>query len=248
MAVVSERENPAQNIACKRLRLADILERSDHAAAALPSPSADSDTRPADLLVIAGRAIVDGTERPAAVEVRSGRIAAIHDLPGDLPVARETVALADDEVLLPALVDTHVHANEPGRTHWEGLATLTRAAAAGGIGTVVDMPLNSIPATVDRWSVAEKMRSCVRPQIDVGMWGGAVGGRLRNLPDLIDAGVLGAKAFMLDSGVAEFPALATDEGLVTAMTIMAELDRPLLVHAEDAATAARAPQPIGTQR
>ncbi len=149
---------------------------------------------------------------------------------------------------MPALVDSHVHANEPGRTHWEGLRTLTAAAAAGGIGTVVDMPLNCIPATVDVASLHAKRASCPKPSIDVTGWGGAVGGRLDDLPALLEAGAPGAKAFMIDSGVAEFPALTTDNGLAEAMTILAAHDKPLLVHAEDADIAARTPLHTGTHR
>lgn len=201
---------------------------------------------PADLLVIASRAILPGGEGSAAVEVRAGRIAGVHPLGGPLPPARETVRLTDREVLLPGLVDSHVHANQPGRTHWEGLESLTAAAAAGGITTVTDMPLNSIPATVTAESVAVKRDSCSVPAIDVTLWGGAVGGRLEDLPDLLAAGVWGLKAFMVDSGVVEFPALMDDDGLILAIAATAAAGVPLLVHAEDAETAATAPQAINT--
>ena len=101
-----------------------------------------------DLLIRARRAVVDGALRPASIAVRDGRIAAVgaHDAPAD---AAEVVELAADEVLLPGLVDSHVHVNEPGRTEWEGFASATRAAAAGGVTTIIDMPLNSIPPTCD---------------------------------------------------------------------------------------------------
>ncbi|MEH3052934.1 MAG: allantoinase AllB [Patulibacter minatonensis] len=201
-----------------------------------------------DLLVIAHRAILPSGEQPAAIAISGERITAITDPSRPLPPAARTLTLADDEVLLPALVDAHVHANEPGRTHWEGLRTLTAAAAAGGIGTVVDMPLNCIPATVDVASLHAKRASCPVPSTDVTGWAGAVGGRLGELPAMLAAGAPGAKAFMIDSGVPEFPALATDDGLAAALAILADEGRPLLVHAEDAALAEAAPQPHGTQR
>lgn len=190
--------------------------------------------------------MLPGGEAPAAIEVREGRIVGIHPVDGPLPPALETVTLGDNEVLLPGLVDSHVHGNEPGRTHWEGLRTLTAAAAAGGITTVVDMPLNCIPATVTAAAVDAKRQSCPTPAIDVAMWGGAVGGRLEDMPELLAAGVWGLKAFTLDSGVVEFPALMDDDGLLLAIGATAQAGVPLLVHAEDAEEAAAAPQPIAT--
>ena len=99
-------------------------------------------------LAIAGTVLVEGRLRPGVVEVADGRVVAVHPA-GTRLGASERVTLADDEVLLPGLVDSHVHVNEPGRTEWEGFASATRAAAAGGVTTIVDMPLNSIPPTVD---------------------------------------------------------------------------------------------------
>ncbi|MGH8893810.1 MAG: amidohydrolase family protein, partial [Actinomycetes bacterium] len=145
----------------------------------------------------------------------------------------ETVELADDEVLLPGLVDTHVHVNEPGRTEWEGFATATSAAAAGGVTTVLDMPLNSIPPTLDPEALAVK-RAAAADQcaVDVGFWGGAVPANLGRLGPLLDSGVFGVKCFLPDSGVAEFPALGVD-GLDRACEELAARDGLLLVHAED---------------
>ncbi len=206
-----------------------------------------------DLLVVADRVVLpgDGTpagavERPAAIAVTGGKIVAVLDPQGPLPRAKTVDHLPPNEVLIPALVDSHVHANQPGRTHWEGLETLTAAAAAGGIGTVCDMPLNCIPATVTPEAVRAKVDSCPVPAIDVTMWGGAVGGRIDELPDLLSAGVWGLKAFMVDSGVIEFPALLDDDGLRMAMAATANAGVPLLVHAEDAEEAAAAPQAIAT--
>jgi allantoinase len=186
-----------------------------------------------DAVVRARRAVVGGAERPAAVGIRDGRVAVVAAYDADLTGVR-TVDLADDEVLLPGLVDTHVHVNEPGRTEWEGFASATRAAAAGGVTTIVDMPLNSIPPTTTLAGLEAK-RAVAQGQVfvDVGFWGGAVPGNVPDLEPLHAAGVFGFKCFLLDSGVAEFPHLAADE-LAAAMAETARLGSLLLVHAEDA--------------
>jgi allantoinase len=144
------------------------------------------------------------------------------------------VVLGDDEVLVPGLVDSHVHVNEPGRTDWEGFATATAAAAAGGVTTLIDMPLNSIPPTVDV-AALEVKRAAAAGQcaVDVGFWGGAVPGNSGELAGLHEAGVFGFKCFTVDSGVPEFPPL-DDAGLAEAMRRIAELGSLLIVHAEDA--------------
>ncbi len=159
----------------------------------------------ADLVIRARRAIVAGAEVAASVAVADGRIVAVTAY-DDVPDAASVVTLDDDEVLLPGLVDTHVHVNEPGRTEWEGFETATRAAAAGGVTTIVDMPLNSVPATTTVAALDLK-RSVAEGQVfvDVGFWGGAVPGNLEDLAPLHAAGVFGFKCFLLDSGVAEFP-------------------------------------------
>ncbi|HEY1515520.1 MAG TPA: allantoinase AllB [Solirubrobacteraceae bacterium] len=199
-----------------------------------------------DRAFVAARAIVDGAERPCVVAVRDGRIAAV--LEGgraESVAARETVRLADREVLLPGLVDTHVHINEPGRTEWEGFDTGTRAAAAGGVTTVIDMPLNSIPPTTTVDALAVK-RDCASAQVhvDVGFWGGAVPGNAGELEGLHAAGVFGFKCFLVDSGVPEFPPL-DNAGLAAAMAETARLGALLIVHAEDAELIAAAPAPGG---
>jgi allantoinase len=185
-----------------------------------------------DLVVRARRAIVDGAERPACVGIADGRIATLtpYDEP---PAAARIVGLDDDEVLLPGLVDTHVHVNEPGRTEWEGFASATRAAAAGGVTTILDMPLNSIPPTVTVDALHLKQEAA-RDQVfvDVGFWGGAVPAHLGDLAALHEAGVFGFKCFLLDSGVEEFPHLSPPQ-LRAAMTQTARLRTLLLVHAED---------------
>ncbi|MGI5130081.1 allantoinase AllB [Pseudonocardia sp. CA-107938] len=184
-----------------------------------------------DLVLRARRAVVDGAVRPAAVLVRGERIAAV--LPFDAPLDALEVVLADDEVLLPGLVDAHVHVNEPGRTEWEGFATATRAAAAGGITTIVDMPLNSLPPTLDAAALEVKRKAADgQCAVDVAFWGGAVPGNLGRLRELHDAGVVGFKCFMIDSGVPEFPPLLDPE---PALREIAEFGGLLIAHAEDGA-------------
>jgi allantoinase len=185
-----------------------------------------------DLVVRARRAIVAGAERSVCVGVVAGRVASLTAY-DDSPAAARTVTLGDDEVLVPGLVDTHVHVNEPGRTEWEGFDSATRAAAAGGVTTIVDMPLNSVPPTVTVDALRAKQEAARRQvHVDVGFWGGAVPAHLGDLAALHEAGVFGFKCFLLDSGVAEFPHLSTDE-LEVAMAEVARLGSLLLVHAED---------------
>ena len=161
----------------------------------------------------------------------------------DSPV--EYIALPNDEVLMPGLVDTHVHVNEPGRTDWEGFASATAAAAAGGVTTIIDMPLNSIPPTIDVASLdAKRAAADGQCAVDVGFWGGAVPSNAAERAALHDAGVFGFKCFMVDSGVPEFPPL-DDHGLASAMQQVAELGSLLVIHAEDAASIAAAPAPSG---
>ena len=193
---------------------------------------------PFDLVVRARRALVDVNGRPqetaAALAVRDGRIATIGPLDLDVTAAVETI-LAADEVLLPGLVDTHVHVNEPGRTEWEGFACATRAAAAGGVTTILDMPLNSVPPTTTLEALLAKHRAA-RGQIsvDVGFWGGAVPENLADLAPLHRAGVFGFKCFLIDSGVAEFGHLEPP-AFAVAMDTTARLGALLIVHAEDPA-------------
>jgi allantoinase len=186
----------------------------------------------ADLVIRAARAVVGGAEVSACVEVIDGRIAAV--TPYDRVFSAPTVlTLGEDEVLLPGLVDTHVHVNEPGRTEWEGFATATRAAAAGGVTTILDMPLNSIPSTVSAAALDVKRRAAEgQCFVDVGFWGGAVPSNAGSLGALYDAGVFGFKCFLLDSGVEEFPPLSPS-AFATAMAETAGLGALMIVHAED---------------
>lgn len=185
-----------------------------------------------ETVVRARRAVVGGVERPADLGIRDGHIVAVEAY--DELDAAEVVELADDEVLLPGLVDTHVHVNEPGRTEWEGFASATRAAAAGGVTTIVDMPLNSIPPTTTVAALEEK-RGVAEGQawVDVGFWGGAVPDNLDDLAGLHEAGVLGFKCFLLDSGVEEFPHLPP-AAFAAAMAETGRLGALMIVHAEDA--------------
>jgi allantoinase len=186
-----------------------------------------------DLLIRAARAVVDGEESACAVAVRDGRIVDVLPYASRLP-ARSIVELYDD-VLLPGIVDTHVHVNEPGRTEWEGFSSATRAAAAGGVTTIVDMPLNSIPPTTTLGALRTKRRAAEgKVYVDVGFWGGAVPGNLADLAPLDSAGVMGFKCFLIDSGVQEFPPL-DPAGFAAAMTETARLGALMVVHAEDAA-------------
>jgi allantoinase len=196
----------------------------------------------AGLVVRARRVVLPDGERAATVHTGGGVVTAVTDF-DDAPAG--AVTLADDEVLLPGLVDSHVHVNEPGRTEWEGFASATRAAAAGGVTTIVDMPLNSVPPTTTVEALHVK-RHCAEGQmaVDVAFWGGAVPGGLDQLRPLHEAGVVGFKCFLLDSGVPEFPPL-DDAGLRAALAELAGLDALLVAHAEDADVIAAAPGPAG---
>lgn len=197
-----------------------------------------------DTVLRARNAVVQGGVTSVAVGIANGRIAALEPVDSELPTADDRM-LEPGQVLLPGLVDTHVHVNEPGRTDWEGFDSATRAAAAGGVTTIVDMPLNSIPATTTVAALAAKQEHARgRSHVNVGFWGGAVPGNDRDLAPLVAAGVLGFKCFLVDSGVPEFAPLSTVE-LRTAMRTVAGLGSLLVVHAEDPAAIAAAPPAHG---
>ena len=189
------------------------------------------------------RVVLPDGVRPAAIRVEDGRITAIDDLAGAprsgvrhgrAQDGSASYALIDagHMVVMPGLVDTHVHVNEPGRSDWEGFDTATRAAAAGGITTLVDMPLNSIPSTTTVEALEAKRRAAAgRCYVDVGFWGGIVPGNQRDLEALAQAGVLGYKCFLSPSGVDEFPNV-TEGDLRQAMPIAAATGLPVLAHAE----------------
>lgn len=197
-----------------------------------------------DLLIRAPRLVHASGEIGRLVGVKDGVIVAIEPLDSDL-TAGTVLELADDEVLMPGLVDSHVHVNDPGRTEWEGFTSATRAAAAGGVTTIVDMPLNSIPPTVDVAALEVKRKTAeTQSYVDVGFWGGAVPGNVPSLRGLHDAGVFGFKCFLLHSGVDEFPPLDPEQ-LELAMREIRSFDGLLIVHAEDSHAIERAPMPHG---
>ena len=164
----------------------------------------------------------DGT-KPATVHIEGSTIAAIEPHgPADLDYG--------DLVLMPGLVDSHVHVNEPGRTEWEGFETATRAAAAGGITTIVDMPLNSLPPTTSVAALETKQKFA-RGSVNVELWGGVVPGNTSELRKMLDAGARGFKCFLVHSGVEEFPNVDESQ-LREAARELAPTGAPLLVHAE----------------
>jgi allantoinase len=195
------------------------------------SPSSPADlTEVPDLIVRGRRVVTSEGERAAAIRVRGGVISAIAAF-DDLPKG-SLVHEAHDFIVMPGIVDTHVHINEPGRTEWEGFSTATRAAAAGGITTLIEMPLNSIPATTTAAAFREKLAAAAgKLWVDVGFWGGVVPGNASELRPLWESGVFGFKCFLVPSGVEEF-AQVTEADLRSALPELAKLKVPLLVHAE----------------
>jgi allantoinase len=182
-------------------------------------------------LILRSRSVVTPTGvRPASIHVRGEtieRVAEYLDVPHDAPLADY-----GELTISPGLVDSHVHVNEPGRTEWEGFETATRAAAAGGITTIVDMPLNSIPVTTTVPALMAKAAAMEgKCRVDVGLWGGAVPGNAPQLRTLVDEGALGFKCFLIDSGIEQFGHLDA-AGLEQALDAMRGSGAPLLVHAE----------------
>ncbi len=211
--------------------------------------------------LIAEQVLLEGEFLPAHLEILDGEIARIHRLsPGEGRRRAEIVKASDvgagagmtvvrpSHQVLPGNVDTHVHINEPGRTSWEGFATGTMAAALGGVTTVVDMPLNSIPPTVDVESLRIKQQAAAgQTYVDVGFWGGIIPGNTDQLKPLWEAGAFGFKCFLLPSGVDEFPPV-NGEQLREAMAEVAGFDGLVIVHAEDAETIERATEVSGRRR
>ncbi|KUJ70916.1 cyclic amidohydrolase [Streptomyces albus subsp. albus] len=197
-----------------------------------------------ELVLRSTRVITSSGTRAASVAVAGGKITAVLPYRAQPPGTARLEDLGDD-VLLPGLVDTHVHVNDPGRTAWEGFTSATRAAAAGGVTTLIDMPLNSIPPTTTVQALDTK-RAVARPQahVDVGFWGGAVPGNIPDLEPLHQAGVFGFKCFLLHSGVDEFPQLSP-AALDAALGEIAGFGGLLIVHAEDPRLIADAPEPSG---
>jgi allantoinase len=187
---------------------------------------------PVPQLIIRGqRVVLPDSITPASVHIHNGNITNISSY-DDVTSNCEIVEAGEASIVMPGLVDTHVHINEPGRTDWEGFATATRAAAAGGVTTLVDMPLNSIPPTTTAEGFKAKVEAA-RGQcyVDVGFWGGVVPGNTSELAALMEAGVVGFKCFLIHSGVDEFPNV-TEQDLHKAMPELARLGAVLIVHAE----------------
>ncbi|MGB0033866.1 MAG: allantoinase AllB [Candidatus Acidiferrales bacterium] len=195
-----------------------------------PTNSATNPAINPDLVVRGKRVVVAESKRAAAIHIRGGMISAVtafDDIPAGCPVHE-----AGESVVMPGIVDTHVHINEPGRTEWEGFSTATRASAAGGVTTLIEMPLNSIPATTTASAYREKVAAAAgKLWVDVGFWGGVVPGNTAEIGPLWDAGVFGFKCFLAPSGVDDFPHV-TEENLRAAFPELAATGAPLLAHAE----------------
>jgi allantoinase len=178
-------------------------------------------------VVRSNRVVVGEEVRPASISMEEGIVHAVDDRSADLDFG--------DLVIMPGLVDSHVHVNEPGRTEWEGFASATRAAAAGGTTTIVDMPLNSVPPTVSSDALAAKRAAAEgKLTIDVAFWAGLIPGSEGEIGHLVAEGVCGFKTFLVDSGVPEFPPMTVDR-LGAALPTLRRHDVPVLVHAEDPA-------------
>ena len=183
-----------------------------------------------DLLLTSRRVVTPEGVRPATVHVLNGKIERVGPI-GDVPSGVQAIDCGDS-VIMPGIVDTHVHVNQPGRTEWEGFATATRAAAAGGVTALVDMPLNSVPATTTREGLRAKLAAAREGlRVDVGFWGGVVPGNTGELAGLLADGVLGFKCFLVPSGVDEFGSVG-EADLGRAMPVLARHGAVLLVHAE----------------
>jgi len=168
--------------------------------------------------------------RPAALHIKGGRVLGVLDIDSTMPGL--PVNDFGDLVIMPGLVDTHVHVNEPGRAEWEGFVTATQASAAGGITMIVDMPLNSTPVTTSRDAFTAKLEAAEgKLRVDCGFYGGVIPENCKMLQPLIDAGILGLKAFLIHSGIDDFPEVA-EAHLRNAMPVIAKSGLPLLVHCE----------------
>ncbi|WJX22243.1 allantoinase [Trifolium repens] len=170
-----------------------------------------------------------------SVEINEGKIVSIVEGYGKQGNSVQQVIDYGEAVIMPGLIDVHVHLDEPGRTEWEGFATGTRAAAAGGVTTVVDMPLNNDPSTVSKETLELKLKAAENKiYVDVGFWGGLVPENALNtsiLEGLLGAGVLGLKSFMCPSGINDFP-MTTIDHIKVGLSVLTKYRRPLLVHAE----------------
>ena len=176
--------------------------------------------------IFSNRCWTGNTLQPATVCFAEGKITAIHF------IRTEGAEDLGDSILMPGVIDAHVHINEPGRTDWEGFDKATLSAAAGGITTIVDMPLNASPVTTTVNALNEKRAASKHKlHVNCGFYGGSIPGNARELEGLIKAGVMGIKCFLAPSGIDEFP-LVTERDLEAAMPLLAKYAVPLLVHCE----------------
>ncbi len=172
------------------------------------------------------RCWIAGKLQPATVCFENGVITDIY--PHKITGAEDL----EENILMPGIIDVHVHINEPGRTDWEGFETATQAAAAGGITTIVDMPLNASPVTTTLKAFEEKMQSAENKlHVNVGFYGGLIPGNKNDLEALMQAGVLGIKCFLVHSGIDEFPNVGEQE-IDEAMPVISQYGVPLLAHCE----------------
>ena len=176
--------------------------------------------------IYSNRCWLDGKLQPATIVIDDGKISAIHL--NKIEDAEDT----GDNIIMPGIIDAHVHINEPGRTEWEGFDTATQAAAAGGITTMVDMPLNASPVTTNVNAFEEKLAATKnKMHVNVGFYGGLIPGNQSDLEGLMKAGVLGIKCFLTHSGIDEFPNVG-EEDINKAMPVIAKYGLPLLAHCE----------------
>ena len=176
------------------------------------------------------RVVLQAGIKEAFVSIANGIITAVENSLPDI-AGYELVEL-NNQLLMPGVIDPHVHINEPGRTDWEGFDTATKAAIAGGITTLIDMPLNSTPVTTTVKAFEQKLAATKNKlHTNVGFWGGIIPGNDNEIEGLIKKGVLGFKAFLTHSGIDEFPN-ATEQDLRKVMPVIAKHGLPLLVHCE----------------
>lgn len=188
--------------------------------------------RTVELVLRSRRVVLDGDISPATVAVRDGIIWRVERGEGTgASLGAASVLDVGDAVVMPGVVDVHVHVNEPGRAEWEGFESAGAAAAAGGITTLVDMPLNSSPVTTALPALRAKVAAAAKCRVDHGFWGGVVPGNRKALGELVEGGVLGFKCFLVDSGIEEFPPVE-EADLRPAMAFLGERGFPLLAHAE----------------
>ena len=180
-------------------------------------------------IIYSERCWIDSTLRPATVWLENGIISKVQK--GFFQNTNDTINIGN-KILMPGVIDAHVHINEPGRTEWEGFNTATQAAAAGGITTIIDMPLNASPVTTTLHALQEKLASTIdKLHVNVGFYGGLVPSNQNKLQALMNAGILGVKVFLTHSGIDEFPN-AGEKELNEAMPLLAKYKLPLLAHCE----------------